>query len=338
MDAETLYRAADIVVGILLSALRRHQLRSFGYIHKSLLQTLLTLDSMTHPTCTTSIMSKKNIILLLETQQQLARVEVPGIRDFSDTHLTDYLPKSLRFHQLRDITFQISTRNASEGINSFIVQKSPSLNSIALRFLAQGEEPPLCIFTTPTRAPSSRLVLFTLATKLTISGYNFKNISMSSIVPTFPALRALAVVGCKNDWYFHYRVLPEKLPKLQALMFTVTDDISGHQLSRFIGGLRSLRELIVYGDYVYFHDSSTLILHAETLEILSMHRKTFESVFIWGGDASACLSNLTALRHLSIPIWVIECDLISGVDEFDKPELTKIFVCPVPQIHMRHVD
>jgi hypothetical protein len=100
---------------------------------------LLTLDSLTHPAYTASMMSTKNTILLLDTQQQLTRANLPGIRGSSSIRITDYLSKSLQFPQLRDVAFQLFNRDTREDMHSFIVQKSPNLNNIHLRLCSQGQ-------------------------------------------------------------------------------------------------------------------------------------------------------------------------------------------------------
>ncbi|CAN9295552.1 unnamed protein product [Alternaria alternata] len=63
-----------------------------------------------------------------------------------------------------------------DDMSSVIVEKSPSLESIHLWFSAQGNELSPHVFTVPRGEPSSRGILFSMATRLTILGYDFKHL------------------------------------------------------------------------------------------------------------------------------------------------------------------
>jgi hypothetical protein len=218
------------------------------------------------------MISTKNIIVLLETQQQLTQVGLPNIRGSSGISIIEYLPVALMFHKLRNITLQLSNSNGSNDVSSAILQKSPNLDSIHLRLPTQNDRPTSCVFTVPKYAPRSWVALFSMATRLTIIDYDFRHVSVSVSMPTFPVLRALAVVDCQSVFHFQYQVSPKQYPRLRALIITAKKHICGELLAHFIAGLSCLRELVVYGRDLYFDDASSLRLHARTLD--RNHRQT----------------------------------------------------------------
>ncbi|CAN9292410.1 unnamed protein product [Alternaria alternata] len=152
------------------------------------------------------------------------------------------LPYEMLKHILAELPISISV----DDMSSVIVEKSPSLESIHLWFSAQGNELSPHVFTVPRGEPSSRGILFSMATRLTILGYDFKHLPKLVGLPLFPALRALAMIDCKNDVYLHVRTKPGRLPKLRALMITSANYIPGDDIIRLIGGTSCLRELIVH--------------------------------------------------------------------------------------------
>jgi hypothetical protein len=146
---------------------------------------------------------------------------------------------------------------------SFIVQNSPNLNNTHIRLFSQGQEAPFYIFA--------------------ILDYEFKR-SGGSI--TMPALRALAAVDCKYDYWFYQSFQPELLPGLRALMLTNTDCMSADRLSRFLAGLNSLRELVVSGRALYSEDNAWLSSHEQFLELLALHQEACDLVSIWTDSQS----------------------------------------------------
>ncbi|CAN9271235.1 unnamed protein product [Alternaria alternata] len=155
-----------------------------------------------------------------------------------------------------------------------------------------------------------------MATRLTILGYDFKHLPKLVGLPLFPALRALAMIDCKNDVYLHVRTKPGRLPKLRALMITSANYIPGDDIIRLIGGTSCLRELIVYGPNLYFVDCSSLRSHAQSLELL---------FFGIRGTSLSSLEALTALRHLGVSMNDLYYWKSTRFCIESKKRLTKVF-------------
>ncbi|CAN9253925.1 unnamed protein product [Alternaria alternata] len=235
-------------------------------------------EILTHPVVASSMVSTRNLVILMETQQHLAQVSLPSFMRSNDISIADFLPVNLQFRSLRNITLELPISISVDDMSSVIVEKSPSLESIHLWFSAQGNELSPHVFTVPRGEPSSRGILFSMATRLTILGYDFKHLPKLVGLPLFPALRALAMIDCKNDVYLHVRTKPGRLPKLRALMITSANYIPGDDIIRLIGGTSCLRELIVYGPNLYFVDCSSLRSHAQSLELLFFGIGHFEAL------------------------------------------------------------
>ncbi|KAF7678635.1 hypothetical protein GT037_004016 [Alternaria burnsii] len=300
-NARKRHHVGDVVTGILLAAMRRHQLLSF---------------SLTHPIVVPSMVSTRNSIILMETQQHLAQVSLPSFMRSNNISIADYLPVTLQFRSLRHITLELPISSSVDYMSSVIGKKSPSLKSIHLWFSAQGNELSPHVFTAPRGEPSSRSILFSMATRLTILGYDFKYLPTRVGLPSFPALHALAMIDCKNDVHFHVRIKPECLPKLRALLITSANYIRGDDIIRLIGGTSCLRELIVYGPNLYFMNYSSLRSHAQSLELL---------FFGIRGTSISSLSALTALRHLGVSMDDLYCLKSNGFCIESKKRLTKVF-------------
>lgn len=269
------------------------------------------------------MVSTRNLIILMETQQHLAQVSLPSFMRSNDISIADCLPVTLQFCSLRNITLELPISSSVDDMSSVIVKKSPSLKNIHLWFSAQGNELSPHVFTVPRGEPSSRNFLLSMATRLTILGYDFKHLPMRVGLPSFPALHALAMIDCKNDVHFHVRVKPECLPKLRALMITSANYIRGDDIIRLIGGTSCLRELIVYGPNLYFMDCSSLRSHAQSLELL----------FFGIRDTSlSSLDALTALRHLGVSMDDLYYSKSTRFCIESKKRLTEVFVCQLPPV------
>lgn len=285
-----------------------------------------------------STISTKNVIILLETQQKLIRVGLPEVTGFSDMNIADYLVVPSQLRNLLGVTFEVSTHKDTDHVCSAIAQAASNLSSIHLRFTAQGDNPFFHRLSVPVHWPSSRSVLFSLATKLTILDYNLRDIACSISMSMFPELRALAVVDCENDFSFLHRVRPTQFPKMRAFMYKTADHTTyfpDGRLARFIQGLNGLRELVILGVGSGFLDGASLLSHAQTLELLCLHPKLRGSVFKTSGDRCSCLTTMTTLRHLSLYIGDLTCRMSSTGTTCSESTLAKISVCPALQVHLR---
>jgi hypothetical protein len=77
----------------------------------------------------------------METQQHLAQVSLPSFMRSNDISIADYLPVTLQFRSLRNITLQVPISSSIDDTSSVIVKKSPSLKSIHL-----GSQPKVMSF------------------------------------------------------------------------------------------------------------------------------------------------------------------------------------------------
>lgn len=120
-------------------------------------------------------------------------------------------------------------------------------------------------------------------------------------------------------------------------MYTTVKHPIGNRLARFIQGLDRLRELVILVMESGFLNGTSLLSHAQTLELLCMPRRRSGSVFKTFDDQSMCLSTVMSLRHLGIYIGSLTCRTSNGGTTYSKAELAKISVSPELHLHLRRL-
>jgi hypothetical protein len=231
-------------------------------------------------------------------------VTLPNVNRTHNIRCRDFIGQSTTLQALHHVTFTvISTSSSDQGLRD-IVHMSPNLSNIHIRLSSAGTEGYYRLPAAILLDHLGRPCMLSMVTRLTLEGcqFSYRGSILSNV--SFPTLRALAIVHCTNEENVFNGLAATQCPQLKALMVKGSTTVMTRYRDAFLKGLQSLRELILDGDETNFDDALTLSQHANTLELLSIHRGGGDrqsSVFLGGEqDRIQALSSLEALRHLSM--------------------------------------
>lgn len=201
------------------------------------------------------------------------------------------------FSGIHELTVNVSCDQNYDGEIYEIVKKSPNLLGLHICFSQDAADAVPQRYPKHLNASPNRHNLHSAVTHLTLQGAIFRTFYNDL---SFPNLRALAIVDCERSGRFFTDLDSEEFPRLSAIMIKTHSTVSPVRLREFIRGLKSLRELIVHGEHVWFNDGSDIVQCGKTLQLLSLHDSQARSCFfLVEAAAEDFLKALPALRHLS---------------------------------------
>jgi hypothetical protein len=133
-------------------------------------------------------------------------------------------------------------------------------------------------------------------------------------IPSFPVLRAMALVNCCNDRNLLRHLEAKVCPKLDALMVTGQATGMSANYGDFLLRLNPLRELVLVGADCFGVETTGLFPHVESLELLCIHASMdgsdIEAFYFDTSTTADMLDRLINLRH-----WSSHVSTSSTLDE-----------------------
>lgn len=247
--------------------------------------------------------SIKTVVILLETQRHLKSVKLPGVTKSITNLIHQYLPSQIPLPHLGAILFTPSESNNSTSSLYDIVQRSPRLDQFNVRCSPLGCDIKQSFRSIALGGQPSRYSLLSCATSITLQGYDFAHMADWETVPSFPVLRALAVINCRHDYYLLQSLKAKTVPKLDSLMVKTPISGSTTRYGSFIEYLNPLREFILVGHFTFGLELTGLLPHTKSLELICVHNHigiNQYTVFEFGNDSTdSIFEALENLRHLS---------------------------------------
>lgn len=257
-------------------------------------------SSLTTPTSFKRTLSVKNFIILLTTQRSIQQLGLPIIgRIRPYPRFTDYINGDTRFTQLRDLTLTILDFEAPADQLHHAFRRASNLQELQLRFIcppnARGHD-------LPNPLPSGKASLFLLSTvtRLAFYGFDFAAYAPQLVRTSFPCLRALAVCNCTQLASFFLNTPSSNYPALIALMVKGGSGFSAFWESRFVKGLREVRELVFNTSDACLTDATMFVRHADTLNLFLLRSSDPGCEFALVESLETLLSNCRAIRHMGL--------------------------------------
>jgi hypothetical protein len=262
----------------------------------------------------TGTISMSHVVALMETQGvSLRKLDIPEVDGRPTIELRNFISNGHAFPSLRELAFNLPPRKNLDADLCHIVRQSLEARYLHLRILSSSDPNRAKISRILARGPVGKQSLFTVATRLTLHGYDFSENEYHIARISFPALRALAVIDCTWEALLFNKLEPKEFPAMDALMIKSQATIHLHIFKVFVEGLERLRELIIYGEYVYFENDLFLLQHADTLRILSIYQAPNFCCFDLSNTTEvATFTALTSLCHLSVfstTVWFEDEDV-----------------------------
>jgi len=224
---------------------------------------------------------------------------LPNLDRAHEFSLSDYIEAGAIFSRLQQVRFTASFPVASAVDMHDIVGLLPNLTEMHIRLPSCDRNATYQMPSAIVRELPGQPCLLSMATRVTFQGCCFQYGSSVLEHVSLPALRALAVVECINEYRLFYNLRGNQFPQLKALMVKNCSCHYTRSLETFIQQVGPLRELILYGTHLEIEHEASITRHADTLEILSLRRRdmgTEFSVF----EVNHQISTKTILKQLSI--------------------------------------
>jgi hypothetical protein len=226
---------------------------------------------------------------------------LPAVGGATGVNFDDYLVASWKLRNLRNLTIQLLPNTTFDTQMHTFVRKSSNLEQLHLQYSPSPDGNSYQSFMHVTGRVSHKGALFTLATRMTFHGYDFRAYNSGSIVRSFPALHAMSMVDCLGIDYAISHFDPAGVPCRVVLMLKIKSTVSASYISRFICGLSCMRELIVHGSRISLRDGSLLTPHADSLQLLSLPEISGHARMNLEKDSfNIVFDSMTALHHLCV--------------------------------------
>lgn len=137
-----------------------------------------------------------NIIILIETQRSLQQLCLPAIDGSKHLNLADFIGRDVVTSAFEEVTLTLTESTGFDDRLATIARLSSQLRCLHLHFSYQNGEGPNRILSGISRGPPSRQTLLSMATRISMRGYDFTELFTRSNRLFFPCLRAFALVDC----------------------------------------------------------------------------------------------------------------------------------------------